>query len=565
VGGTTITRRRALVLGAAAGLGSLLVRPFRALGRGAPAPARGFGMAVRPRDFEGATTRVLRAPRRFDLLGVRGADAARGRFEVRVRRRGGSWSPWVRLAVHGDHAPDTGTGERASDPVWAGGCDELQLRASRRLRGTLRVHFVAVPAAAGRQARARAAANPKRQFPAQPGTPPPIIPRSAWGADAVPPRSAPDYGVVQMAFVHHTVTANDYAPEQAAAIVLGIAKYHRDTNGWNDIGYNFLVDQYGQVFEGRAGGVEQAIVGAQAQGYNSQSTGVAVLGTFSGAAIPEAAAASIAQLLGWKLSLHGVPCEGGLTIVSGGGSLNRYPSGTPVAMQRISGHRDGDKTECPGNALYAQLPALRRRAAGLAGPIVVRGHLSLQPSSDAIDYGADAVFTGTVIRSDSTAGAGEAVALQKRGASGGWVTVGRTTALVDGSWVVRVPWRRGGDVRAVAAGLTSKPIDVKVKPALSTRRTPKRVSAGSRVVLSGRVRPAVAVGVLLEREGSDGKFHRVRILGATRRLTNWRAVVHLRRPGLYRLTARTSAKDGDARGRVVYIRAVRAHTGGFSG
>jgi N-acetylmuramoyl-L-alanine amidase len=566
VGGTTITRRRALVLGAAAGLGSLLVRPFSALGRGAPARARGFGMAVRPRDFEGATSRVLRAPRRFDLLGVRGAQAARGRFEVRVRRRGGSWSPWVPLAVHGDHAPDTGTGERASDPVWAGGCDELQLRASRRLRGALRVHFVAVPAPRRRTARARAAtADPKRQFPTQPGTPPPIIPRTAWGADSVPPRSAPDYGVVQMAFVHHTVTANDYTPEQSAAIVLGIAKYHRDTNGWNDIGYNFLVDQYGQVFEGRAGGVEQAVVGAQAQGYNSQSTGVAVLGTFSDAPIPEAAAASIARLLGWKLSLHGVPCEGGLTIVSGGGSLNRYPSGTPVAMQRISGHRDGDQTECPGNALYVQLPELRRRAAALAGPIVVRGHLSLQPSADAIDYGADAVFTGTVIRSDSTAGAGEAVALQKRGAGGGWVTVGRTKALVDGSWVVRVPWRRGGDVRAVAAGLTSKAIDVKVKPALSTRHTPRRVSAGSAIALSGRVRPAVAVNVFLEREGTDGRFHPVRVVTARRRLTTWRAAVRVRRPGLYRMTARTSAKDGGARGRAVYVRAVRAHTGGVSG
>ena len=414
MGATTITRRRALVLGAAAGLGSLLARPFSALGRGAPARARGFGMAVVPGDFEGATSRVLRAPRRFDLLGVRGPDAARGRFEVRVRRRGGRWSPWVALAVHGDHAPDTGTGERASDPVWAGGCDELQLRASRPLRGALRVHFVSVPAAARRsprrarggraQAAGRARARRRRSSRARRGA-----------AAAVPPRSAPDYGVVQMAFVHHTVTANDYTPDQSASMVLAIAKYHRDTNGWNDIGYNFLVDQYGQVFEGRAGGVEQAVIGAQAQGYNSQSTGVAVLGTFSDVPIPEAAMAAITQLLGWKLSLHGVPCEGGLTIVSGGGSLNRYPSGTPVAMQRISGHRDGDSTECPGNALYAQLPELRRRAAALAGPIVARGEVSLQPSADAIDYGADAVFKGTVIRPDSTAGAGEAVALQKRG------------------------------------------------------------------------------------------------------------------------------------------------------
>jgi hypothetical protein len=559
VGGTTITRRRALVLGAAAGLGSLLVRPFSALGRGATARARGFGMAVVPGDFEGATSRVLRAPRRFDLLGMRGPDAVRGRFELRVRRRGATWSPWVALAIHGDHAPDTGTGERASDPVWAGGCDELQLRTSLPLRGELRVHFVSVPAGGRRSPVARAAGAPKQQ--AAPGTPPTIIARAAWGAAAVPPRAAPDYGVVQMAFVHHTVTANDYTPDQSASMVLAIAKYHRDTNGWNDIGYNFLVDQYGQVFEGRAGGIDQAVIGAQAQGYNSQSTGVAVLGTFTAAPIPEAAMASITQLLGWKLTLHGVPCEGGLTIISGGGSLNRYSSGTPVAMQRISGHRDGDSTACPGDALYAQLPELRRRAAGLAGPIVAHGEISLQTSADAVAYGADAVFKGTVIRPDSTAGAGEVVALQKRGSAGAWVTVARTTALIDGSWVVRVPWRRGGDVRAVAAGVTSKALPVQVTPALTTHGTPRRVRAGSSLGLSGRVRPSVAVAVLLERQGADGKFHRVRIVSGTRRLTNWRAAVRLRRPGLYRLTARTAAKDGNARGRALYVRVVRARRG----
>ena len=140
VGGTTITRRRALVLGAAAGLGSLLVRPFSALGRGAPARARGFGMAVVPGDFEGATSRVLRAPRRFDLLGVRGPDAARGRFEVRVRRRGGT-------GARGWRSPSTATTRPTPAPASAAVRSGLG-------RGLRRTAAALLAAAARRAARA---------------------------------------------------------------------------------------------------------------------------------------------------------------------------------------------------------------------------------------------------------------------------------------------------------------------------------------------------------------------------------------------------------------------------
>jgi hypothetical protein len=122
---------------------------------------------------------------------------------------------------------------------------------------------------------------------------------------------------------------------------------------------------------------------------------------------------------------------------------------------------------------------------------------------------------------------------------------------------MRLPWRRGGEVRASAAGLTSRVERVGVTPALSTRRAPKRLKAGAAVALSGRVRPATRVSVVLEREGSDGKFHRVRSLAARVSGTTWHASVRLRRPGLYRMTARTAAKDGGARGTPVYVRALR--------
>ena len=398
VGRTTITRRHALALGAAAGLGSLLgpLRALPAVATRGPRP-RGFGLTVTPADFDGGrTSRVLPA-RRFDLIGVRGA----GHVDVRVRARGGSWSPWIPLAAHGDHAPDTGTGEHASDPIWTGGSDEFQLRVARAPRGPLRVHLVAVPASLRRRATARSAprARAAQAGGVQPGSPPPIVPRDAWGAAAVPPRSAPRYGVVQAGFVHHTVTANEYGPQDSAAIVLGIAKYHRDTNGWNDIGYNFLVDRYGQVFEGRAGGVDQAVVGAHAQGYNAESTSVAQIGTFTAGGITPEAMGATAQLLGWKLSLHGVPVQGTVVLRSGGGSLNRFPAGTPVTVNRICGHRDGDATSCPGDALYVQLPELRTRASAFAGPVAApQGQVTLAVQAAAVPYGSPAAFAGLVIR-----------------------------------------------------------------------------------------------------------------------------------------------------------------------
>src|SRR3989440_134417 len=112
------------------------------------------------------------------------------------------------------------------------------------------------------------------------GGQPRIIPRSAWAGSQCRPRGVPGYGTVKLAFVHHTDNLNGYGPRQSAAIVLAICRFHRDTRGWSDIGYNFLVDRYGQVFEGRAGGTDRPVVGAQVKGFNLVSTGVANIGTF---------------------------------------------------------------------------------------------------------------------------------------------------------------------------------------------------------------------------------------------------------------------------------------------
>lgn len=459
------------------------------------------------------------------------------------------------------HRPDTGTGAHASDPVWAGGADELQLRAARRPRGPLRLHFVTVPRATKRVGARASAAVVGRA--AQAGAQPAIITRTAWGGDAVKPRGAPSYGDVQVAFVHHTVSANDYGPQDSAGIVLAMAKYHRDTNGWNDLGYNFVVDKYGQIFEGRAGGIDQAVIGAQAQGYNSHSTGIANIGTFTDVGQSDAALDALAQLIAWKLPLHGAPVTGQIVVTSGGGDMNRYKSGTPVTLERISGHRDGDATECPGTALYAQLPALRARAAAIAPavPVGVVGLTMDAPGATSVVYGEALALTGALKRGDGSPIAGQRVLVQKQGKSG-WVTVARTQSGEDGAWAASVPWRAAGRVRARAAvtgstAAATEGVQVGCTPALSAKARTTRVKAGRSLAVSGTVRPLAPVVVTVEKQGSDGKWRKVATTTIRPRRAKFTAAVALKRPGLYRLTPRTGSGPAKASAAALYVRAVR--------
>jgi peptidoglycan hydrolase-like protein with peptidoglycan-binding domain len=153
-----------------------------------------------------------------------------------------------------------------------------------------------------------------------------------------------------LGFVHHTDSANSYAASSVPAMIRGMYAYHVQSLGWNDIGYNFLVDRFGRTWEGRYGGVTRAVVGAQTANYNSVSTGVSAIGNFENTAVPAAMTAAFKRILAWKLSLTGIPATG--TVVANG-----------KAFQRISGHRDGFPTACPGRYLYAKLPEIRAGAA----------------------------------------------------------------------------------------------------------------------------------------------------------------------------------------------------------
>ena len=508
-----------------------------AVPRGARAAAAG-GVAVYP-------------GRRFDLLGLRwrgSAPAREARVQVRVH---GRWGRWVPLDVS-DIGPDGAGPTHGTDPAWVGGADALRLK-WRGAPRHLRVHFVRIT---------HRPRLPRLARTAQAGEPPAIYPRSAWDpSNQCPPRTTPQYGIVEMALVHHTVTTNDYGPGDSPSMILAICRYHRNSNGWNDIGYNFLVDKYGQLFEGRAGGIDQPVVGAQAQGFNDQSTSVSNLGTFTSAPESDAAINAMADLLAWKLPLEGVPVDGTVTLTSEGGSLNRWPAGRQVTFDRISGHRDAGKTECPGNALYDQLPELRDLTAARvgqfapAGPPPDAGSVSLQAAATSLVYPDPAQLSGTLT------GAGT-VSIQVQSA-GRYVTIAHATPGPDGAWSLPLPLNRGHVLRALQvlpdgrAGATSPSVRVTVTPAL-TASAPRRVLAGGLLRLRGTIGPQRRALSLSLQVVSGGRLVRIARLPLIARGGSFATRLRLRRPGLYRLYVRYAGDVGTRPAWAdAYVRAVR--------
>ncbi|MFJ5632454.1 peptidoglycan recognition protein [Streptomyces goshikiensis] len=198
------------------------------------------------------------------------------------------------------------------------------------------------------------------------GPRPRIVTRKGWGADESLREKGFVYTrTVKAAFVHHTASGNNYACKDAPAVLRSLYRYHVLSSGWRDIGYNFAVDKCGTVYEGRAGGVTRPVLGAHTMGFNTDSMGIAVIGSHTATPPPAAAVTAIARLTAWKLGLFGVDPRAKTTLKSGG--ANRFPKGAKVRLNVISGHRDGFATECPGKRLYDKLPPTRTSSAKLQG------------------------------------------------------------------------------------------------------------------------------------------------------------------------------------------------------
>jgi N-acetylmuramoyl-L-alanine amidase-like protein len=305
----------------------------------------------------------------FSMLGLTWDDpAARVDGTVQVRTRShatGRWTGWQALAADGS-APGDSRG--ATDPLWVGASDGVQARvagATRPAPTGLRVELIDPDGPAGTPESVPvpvAMTRPQTGTVPMPARPVPrMVTRAGWGADETAVHGAPLYGTsVQVFFVHHTATGNGYACADSPSIVRGIQAYQVRGKGWDDIGYNFLVDKCGTIFEGRAGGVGRPVTGAHTLGFNTDASAIAVIGDYGSTGVAATVRTAIATVAAYKLGAYGNAPNGTVKLVSHGS--DRFADGTLVTLPRIAGHRDTGRTECPGDALYTQLGAIREIA-----------------------------------------------------------------------------------------------------------------------------------------------------------------------------------------------------------
>lgn len=296
-----------------------------------------------------------------------------------------AFSPWYELEVEADKFPGPGGSEQPgdrniTDVVWVEPGTAIQVRVAGAQLDEVQLTLVDTERADASEGE-RVQVKARKQMVYDPAPierdnqavlaskgAPHVITRKQWGADETLVRSAPGYAQkIERAVVHHTSGSNGYTKSQSASIVRGILTYHAVTRGWSDIGYNFLVDKYGQIFEGRAGGVGRGVIGAHAQGFNTGTVGISTLGTYNAAAPSAAAQTAIAQIIGWKGKIHGFDPTGRSTVTSGGS--NRYSAGTQVTLNRVIGHRDVGFTDCPGDSFYPLMSKLASKARSHMGTL----------------------------------------------------------------------------------------------------------------------------------------------------------------------------------------------------
>lgn len=355
----------------------------------------------------------LRRDTPFSMVALTAKRLAGTRALVRAGKADGGWGPWFDtepVETRGDdHASAAKTG---TEPIFVGETKAVQVMVARPAavptpRTDDPAQLAAEDLAAVLIDPGRAAVDRDLTAVAAPlpGGGPKVISRAQWGADESLRCEDPTYddflgGIT----VHHTAGRNDYSPEESAGIVRAIYAYHAKTLGWCDIGYNALVDKYGQVFEGRFGGLDRPVQGAHAGGFNENTAGVAIMGDFQTEPPTDAALDAVGKFIGWRARVGGLDPKGHTTMYSEGTEYTPYPQGAAVDLPIVFAHRDVGSTTCPGDAAYALMDRIRDLAAAAAGPpptndvrVDARTAKTAPPQQDRSDAAAAAALTTRIL------------------------------------------------------------------------------------------------------------------------------------------------------------------------
>ena len=341
----------------------------------------------------------LRHDREFSMFALTWREAPEVTAFFRAERPDGSWSEW--FAADAQNAPgEQGNGLLGTEPVYVGRTTAVQVSTfGLNVFGESLEDLVDVVKRAGAGEFAGLAdllgpvalhdvqgvfidggVTPEGIEPVADDSDvtgmPRVITRAGWGADESIRSQNPTYDEKLIAAtVHHTAGANNYSQAEAAGIVRGIYKYHTAVLGWGDIGYNALVDKYGNIYEGRYGGLTKNVQGAHAGGFNKGTFGISMMGDYSTAHPTPAMINSVGAMIGWRMRIAGLDPSGKATLTSQGYKTAKYGAGQQATLPSIFAHRDVGDTTCPGAAGYAQMDRIRsiaaQKSSGLGDGLIV--------------------------------------------------------------------------------------------------------------------------------------------------------------------------------------------------
>ncbi|MFC4376631.1 N-acetylmuramoyl-L-alanine amidase [Nocardia halotolerans] len=322
-------------------------------------------------DEVGAQVKELSQETPFSMVALTARDLANTTTKLRARQADGNWGPWYDAdpvdTRANDQAPaDAPTG---TEPIYVGETTAVQMLVTRKPTAgpdhdPAHITEAALKAVLINPGRAAIDAALNDVAAALPGGGPKVITRAQWGADESIRCQEPTYddglgGVT----VHHTAGRSDYSRAESAGIVRAIYAYHAETLGWCDMGYNALVDKYGQIFEGRYGGLDRTVQGAHSGGFNENTAGVALMGNYETETPSEASITAIGKYIGWRTKIAGLDPQGETTMYSEGTEFTPYALNEAVDLPVVFAHRDVGNTSCPGDAAYALMDRIRAIAA----------------------------------------------------------------------------------------------------------------------------------------------------------------------------------------------------------